>query len=142
MKKSLIGFSALVLMLGALSAQAEVHFKDLSFKDAQAQAKKEHKIIMIDYYTNWCRWCKQLDKDVYAKDEVGFYADSNIVSLKLNAEQGEGVTLARDSKIMGYPTIIFYNENGEEIHRQVGYQVAKDFLVTLHTAVSKNKHAN
>lgn len=133
---------ALALVASAVTARAEVHFKDLAFKEALAQAAKEHKIVMIDYYTNWCGWCKKLDKDVYAKDDVGNYADSNIVSLKLNAEQGEGVELARNSKIMGFPTIIFYNEKGEEIHRQVGYQVSKDFLVTMHAAVSKNKHAN
>ncbi len=142
MKKGLIALTALALGFGAVTAQAEIHFKDLAFKDALAQAKKEHKIVMIDYYTNWCGWCKRLDKDVYAKDDVGGYADSNIVSLKLNAEVGEGITLARNSKIMGYPTIIFYNENGEEIHRQVGYQSAKDFITTMHTAVSKNQHAN
>lgn len=139
MKKS-IGFLVVAaFMASAAIAHAEVHFKDIPFKDALALAKKEHKIVMIDYYTTWCGWCKKLDKDVYSKDDVGEYADSNIVSLKLNAEQGEGAELSKSARIQGFPTIIFYDPAGEEIHRQVGYQVPKDFIATLQTAVRKYK---
>jgi thiol:disulfide interchange protein len=117
---------------------AEVHFKDLAFADAMKQAKKEKKIIMVDYYTTWCGWCKRLDRDTYSSDELGKYADDNIVSLKLNAEAGEGIGLARQSNITGYPTIIFYNADGKEIHRVVGYKPAPGFIQEMMKAVDKN----
>ncbi|HET9136722.1 MAG TPA: thioredoxin fold domain-containing protein [Candidatus Kapabacteria bacterium] len=142
--KKYFAASALVVVIlaAAVYAYAEVHFKNASFKEAQALAAKEHKIIMVDLYTDWCGWCKRLDKDTYSTEEVGSYADANFISLKINAERGEGVTLAKNGKVQGYPTIIFYNEKGEEIHRLVGYQRPADFLATLKAAVAKGQSSN
>ena len=93
---------------------------------------------MVDYYTSWCGWCKRLDRDTYSSDEIGKYADENIVSLKLNAEAGEGIGLAKKSGISGFPTIIFYNADGKEIHRVVGYKPAPGFMQEMMNAVDKN----
>src|SRR5689334_14727873 len=107
MKKLLTFVFAALVLTTSTGTYAEVHFKDLSFADALKQAKKEKKIIMVDYYTTWCGWCKRLDRDTYSSDELGKYADDNIISLKLNAEAGEGIGLAKKSGISGYPTIVF-----------------------------------
>lgn len=139
MKKSIVFLVVAAFVAMTNVAQAEVHFKDIAFKEALTLAKKQHKIVMVDFYTTWCGWCKKLDRDVYATDDVGAYADSNIISLKLNAEAGEGAELARDCKLQGFPTIIFYDTDGAEIQRQVGYQGPSDFLATLQTVVQKNK---
>ncbi|MEP7234003.1 MAG: thioredoxin fold domain-containing protein [Ignavibacteriota bacterium] len=138
MKKISAIVVALVLFASLPTSFAEVHFKDLGFADAMKQAKKEKKIIMVDYYTTWCGWCKRLDRDTYSSDELGKYADENIVSLKLNAEAGEGIALAKSSGISGYPTIIFYNSDGKEIHRVVGYKPAPGFIQEMMKAVDKN----
>jgi thiol:disulfide interchange protein len=139
MKKLFALFITLAFVMTSSASFAEVHFKNISFQEALKLAAKENKIVMIDYYTSWCGWCKRLDHDVYSQDNVGGYADSNIISIKLDAENGEGVQLSRAARIQGYPTIIFYNSSGHEIHRQVGYQKPLDFLATLATAVGKNK---
>ena len=130
---------ALVLAITASSTltYAEVHFKDLAYAEAKKLAKAEKKIIMIDYYTDWCGWCKRLDRDTYSSEELGKYADDNIISLKLNAENGEGSDLAKKSGIQGYPTIIFYTAEGKEIHRVVGYKKAPDFMQEMMKAVDK-----
>ena len=94
---------------------------------------------MVDYYTTWCGWCKRLDRDTYSSDEIGKYADENIISLKLDAEKGEGNTLATKSKISGFPTIIFYNAEGKEIHRVVGYKPAPAFIQEMMKAVDNNE---
>jgi thiol:disulfide interchange protein len=137
MKKLLTLFAA-VLLFGS-SAFAEVHFKDVSFADALKQAKKEKKIVMVDYYTTWCGWCKRLDRDTYSSDELGKYADENIISLKLDAEKGEGTGLAKKAGVQGYPSIIFYNADGKEIYKVVGYKKAPDFMKDMMAALDKNK---
>jgi thiol:disulfide interchange protein len=138
MKKILVFTIAALLFGTSAISDAEVHFKDLTFADALKKAKKEKKIIMVDYYTTWCGWCKRLDRDTYSSDELGKYADGNIISLKLDAEKGEGIGLAKNSGITGYPTIIFYNADGKEIHRVVGYKKAPDFIQDMMKAVDKN----
>ena len=138
MKKLGILLGLMALMVSASVSYSEVHFKDLAFKDALKEASKGHKIVMVDLYTDWCGWCKRLDRDTYSDDTVGKYADENFVSLKINAEQGEGKDLAKSYQVSGYPTILFFNEKGEEIHRLVGYQSAVKFKETLEVAVHKH----
>ena len=137
--KKLFAIAFATLLFAASAVTAEVHFKDLKFADAMKKARKEKKIIMIDYYTTWCGWCKRLDRDTYSSEELGKYADDNIVSLKLNAEdKGEGTDLAQKAGITGYPTIVFYDADGKEIHRVVGYKPAPAFIQDMMKAVDKN----
>ena len=137
--KKIIAFATASLLFASSSITlAEVHFKDMAFADAMKQAKKEKKIIMVDYYTTWCGWCKKLDRDTYSSDEIGKYADDNIISLKLDAEKGEGSDLAKKSGISGFPTIIFYNGDGKEIYRVVGYKPAPSFIQEMMKAVDSN----
>jgi hypothetical protein len=50
--KKIVGFLAFAVLLGASSAAfAEVTFANLSFAEALKQAKKENKLVMVDYYT-------------------------------------------------------------------------------------------
>lgn len=135
--KKLILFSVFMLAVSAL--RAEITFSDLSFDAAIEQAKKTKKVVMVDYYTDWCGWCKVLDKKTYTDAEVSKYANSDFVSLKVNAEKGEGVALSKKSKVQGFPTIVFYNENGEEVHRVVGYQEADKFLQSMKIAAANSE---
>ena len=135
--KKIVGFFAFALIVSLTTASfAEVTFANISFAEALKQAKKENKLVMVDYYTTWCGWCKVLDKKTYSDKTVGDYADANMVSLKIDAEKGEGIELVRKSKIEGYPTIIFYDGDGKEVSRVVGYVAANGFLERMKMAVS------
>lgn len=115
-------------------AVAQVKFDDISFADAQKQAAKEKKLIMVDYFTDWCKWCHVLDQRTYIDREVGKYANEHFVNLKINAEKGEGIALAKKNGVQGYPTIAFYDAKGKEVSRVVGFQDAEKFLRSLKTA--------
>ena len=106
----------------------DIEFAKGTYKDMLAKAKAENKIVMIDFFTDWCKWCVELDKKVYTNDEVSGYANKHQVNWKLDAEKGEGVDLAKKYGISGYPTIVFVDADGKEIDRIVGYYPAKDFL--------------
>ena len=140
--KKIIGFLAFTALLAISSvAVAEVTFSTLTFDEAVKLAKKENKLVMVDYYTTWCGWCKVLDKKTYSNKEVGEYADAHMVSLKIDAERGEGKNLVRRSAIQGYPTIIFYDGDGNEVSRVVGFVEAKPFIERMKMAVSAKPKA-
>src|SRR5205823_6065945 len=42
--------------------------------------------ILVDVYTNWCGWCKRMDRDVYSRADVQDYLSRRFVLIKLNAE--------------------------------------------------------
>lgn len=96
-----------------------------SYDEALKAAKD--KVVMIDFYTDWCGWCKKLDKDTYSNADVVKFLDQKIVPLKLNAEK-EGAELAKKHGVRGYPTILFVSGTGEVVGRIGGYMQPDPFL--------------
>ena len=89
------------------------------------------KLILIDFETEWWGWCDRLDADTYSNSSIISFAKNNLLSLKIDAEKGEGVELVKKYKVNGYPTIVFTNGNGDEIDRIVGYRPPEEFLKEL-----------
>jgi len=130
--KNIIKVSILILAFTfALSLKAkaeEIKFEKGTFKEVLAKTKSENKILMIDFFTDWCKWCVELDKKVYTDNDVAEFANTKQINWKIDAEKGEGPELAKKYAVSGYPTIVFLDGNGDEVDRIVGYLPAKDFL--------------
>ena len=56
---------------------------------ASTRAKKDHKKILVDVYTDWCKWCKVMDKETFENAVVSNIISTNFHLAKLNAEQKE-----------------------------------------------------
>ena len=84
------------------------------------QAVEEDKLVLIDFYATWCAPCKMMDQNVFSDKELGDYLNANFVNLKINAEKGNGPSLAFLYGVASYPTYIFVDENGRELVRQEG----------------------
>lgn len=113
----------LVLLAFACSDSAkQVQFleEDVTMDDILAKADDESKMVMIDFYTDWCVWCKVLDDSTYTDPEV-IELSKNFINFKVNAEKNEGRLLVRRYGVMGYPTILFINKEGIEVDRWIGY---------------------
>lgn len=63
----------------------------LSIEEVQAKSKIESKPVLIDLYTNWCYWCKVMDKKTYNNSKVISYINKHFYAVKLNAETGENL---------------------------------------------------
>jgi len=125
-------FFIIALLLISLRATAnEIQFTKGSYSEVLAKAKAENKVLMVDFYTDWCKWCVELEKKVYTNAEVADFANKNQINWKIDAEKGEGIELAKKFKVSGYPTIVFVDANGDEIDRIVGYLPVKDFFPVM-----------
>jgi thiol:disulfide interchange protein len=103
-----------------------------SYEDAVAAAKKNKQPIMIDFYADWCGWCKKLDKSTYVDKDVVALA-KEFVSLKIDADV-EG-SISSEYKVVGLPTILFIDATGKELHRVVGYRPPAAFLDEMNVAL-------
>lgn len=131
MKKNINIALFITLFIFALSFSVraeEIKFEKGTFKEVLGKAKSEQKILMIDFFTDWCKWCVELDKKVYTDKDVVEFANKNQINWKIDAEKGEGIELAKKYAVNGFPTIVFVDGNGDEVDRIVGYMPAKDFL--------------
>lgn len=72
-----------------LTAQNDI--KWMKFEDAVAMARKQPKKIFIDMYTDWCGWCKVMDRTTFADTVIEKYMNENYYAVKFDAEQKEDV---------------------------------------------------
>ncbi|MEO5593131.1 MAG: thioredoxin family protein [Chitinophagaceae bacterium] len=72
-------------------AKAE-KLKWMTLKEAQEAMQKEKRPILIDLYTDWCGWCKVMDKKTYTNPKVIAYLQQNFYPVKLNAETRDAVS--------------------------------------------------
>tara|TARA_B100001142_G_scaffold42187_3_gene38005 strand:+ start:1802 stop:2824 length:1023 start_codon:yes stop_codon:yes gene_type:complete len=101
-----------------------------------AFALSDDKIIMIDFYTDWCAPCKLLDSDTFTNEEVIQYIDNNFIPIKINAESEYGIPLYEKFKGTGYPMIIFLDKEKNEIDRFYGFYPPNDFILKLNNILS------
>lgn len=154
-------FLALFFFLGLATAftnpasttapPAEKKVKWYTWSEAVELQKTAPRKIMVDIYTDWCHWCKVMDKKTFEKKEVADYLNTHFYPVKLDAEQKADIlydgntfkyvqagrrgvhTLAYsllDGK-MSYPSIVFLNEKMERVMISAGFKNPDDFKTEL-----------
>ena len=122
----------------------------LSWNEAAtlAETDKNPKKIFVDVYTDWCGWCKKMDKDTFQNGEVAAYMEKNFYMVKLDGEGKEPIEFkgkmykfvpkgrkgyhefaaALMQGKLSYPTTIFLDEKMNMLSPVPGYQKPAPFL--------------
>ena len=140
-------FAFLLIFSSSLAAQ-EVNWLTWDEAYALSQTDENPKKVFVDVYTDWCGWCKKMDKDTFQNPEVAAYMNANFYMVKFDAEGKEDITY--DGKTfkfvpsgrrgyhelaaalmqgkLSYPTVVFLDENFAMLSPVPGYQKPKPFL--------------
>ena len=70
-------------------AQEKINW--MTIEEAEAANKKEPRKLVIDVYTDWCGWCKKMDKDTFQNEKIAKYVNENYYAVKFNAEQKDSI---------------------------------------------------
>ena len=88
--KKIITFIFIVAF--SLNANAQEKVNWISFEKAIEINKKDPKPFLVDIYTDWCGWCKKMDKDTYANPIIAKYINANYHAVKMDGEGKEPIT--------------------------------------------------
>ena len=142
----------LILIISHASfAQKAVQWN--TFEKAVKQAEQKPRKIFIDMYTDWCGWCKKMDKDTFSNPVIAEYLNKHFYPVKFDAERKDTVTFMGQKFVntnpqrsrhshelarsllqgkMSYPSYVFMDEELRVITVLPGYFPPEDFEPVLH----------
>ncbi len=129
------------LFVGTLQITAQNDINWVSFEKAIEKSKENPKPILVDLYTDWCHWCKVMDKKTYADNEIIKYINNNYYAVKMNGEgkedinfQGKTFKFVQEGRSkyhqlaaaimkgkMSYPSTAFFDTDQKLIQTVPGY---------------------
>ncbi len=125
----------------------EEAIKWLSWEEAMALSGKEKKKILLNVYTDWCGWCKRMDKATFQEPNIARYINDNFYPVKFDAEQrdeleykGKTYKYVKNSQRgyhelaaellkgrLSFPTVVFLDEDLNVIQSIVGFKTPQQF---------------
>ncbi len=135
----------MLLVLSASGIASElIPFKDTttSWDNIKAIAAQEKKLIFIDAYTDWCSWCKVMDRETFSDTAVANFMNEKFVPVHYEMETGFGLIMSAKYRVNAFPTFLIFTPDGKLVHRIVGYHKSKEFLEKLNSSLDPSKQEN
>ncbi len=102
------------------------------------QAKLKRKYVLADIYTDWCGWCKRLDRDTFSNPQMMTYLNSKYLCAKINAEGNEeGRQVAAKYRVSGFPCALVFDPSGKFIGKLPGYYKPDEYQQALEGLIKK-----
>jgi thioredoxin 1 len=93
------------------------------------QAKSTNKSIFVDFYADWCAYCKEMDEVTYTDPQVKEKLTQNYVLLKVDVD--ENPELSSKYQAYGLPTMLILDSKGNEVKRISGFQSPEQLLTQI-----------
>ena len=124
--KYLILLMVFSVLLSCSNDLKEVNFQKLTLEEAFEKAKQEEKLVMVDFFSKTCSPCWKLLRTVFQNENYGPFINKNFISLKITPENENNNKIKKQYHVWGLPTVIFFNDDGDEIDRICGYEGKKE----------------
>ena len=122
--------------------QEQLQVKSLVFNDALAKARSEDKPIFLEFYTDWCPYCRKFQKETVNDRKVARMLAKNFVYVRFNAEDSKNrvkfdgksfshVELTQAFGITSYPSLVFLDSKSQPITMLAGFVPPKQFATVL-----------
>ncbi|XCN75113.1 MAG: thioredoxin family protein [Candidatus Electrothrix aestuarii] len=113
--------------------------KASSFKKIEKAAKKKNKPYILFFYTDWCGYCKKMNKNYLSKEKIQHIL-SKYYRIKINPEKGEAEgNLAQKKGVQGFPDFRVVHPSGISIKvhpfKRSGSLTVKEFIQELEAAL-------
>ena len=131
--KKLIVFLAITFTTTSSYSQS-IQFSSISWRDALAKAKREHKPLFVEVYTTWCTYCRQMERDVFTVKETGDYYNTRFINVRYDALQSDGMQVRKNYALSGFPTFLYLDPDGLVLVKTAGFQPVNKFISNADSA--------
>jgi thiol-disulfide isomerase/thioredoxin len=127
---------SLLFCLSVFHVKAQsVSWHSGNFEDAINKAKSDNKYVFVDCYTDWCTWCKVMDKETFTDPQTSDFMNNQFISLKLDMEKPEQAELGAKYRVRIFPSFLVFNSEGTLVYRIHGFRKAPDLMHELNKAM-------
>ncbi|MEH3115298.1 thioredoxin family protein [Pedobacter terrae] len=132
---------------GYAQTSAKLTIIDQDYEQAKLESKKQHKLLLIDFFTTWCVPCKYLDEAVFKNANLSEELAKNFVVLKYDAEKDKNHQLSLKYHIRMYPSAVVLNENKLVVNRMYGTggsdkDMTKNYMAFINTSIENHSRKN
>lgn len=123
----------------------------LNVRDLENAQQSDKRKVMVDLYTDWCGWCKRMDKATFQHKKIANILNEKFHAVKFDAEDGEKINFKGEDHLfvksgrkgfnqlahkfangrLSYPTIAFLDEDLNRINSFPGYKAPGQFDALL-----------
>jgi thioredoxin-related protein len=113
----------------------------VAFAEQFKQARQDNRFVIVDFYTDWCKWCKVLDEKTYPDPKVQElltkhfvfvkYNPENVISYDFNGTKADGQEVAKSFNVTGYPTTCFIDKDGYVVGTFAGFVPPETYVKIL-----------
>jgi len=122
-------FLVLLCLLAPIASAGDIAWQS-DYATALKKAKQTDRLIMLFIYSDWCPYCRQLNKVTYP-DPTVIARTRQVIPVKVNGETKEARPLAKRFGFLGYPTILFIDRN-EQIQGKIpGFEGPETFAADI-----------
>ena len=109
---------------------------EVRFADVLAQAKRENKRVLVDFWATWCHACIQMNKTTLRDTRIGNLLNYTFVNYSVDMDHDpDGKELVEKYKIQAFPTYLILNPDGTVYNRVVGSNPVEPFAKALTDAL-------
>ncbi|MCI0515000.1 thioredoxin family protein [candidate division KSB1 bacterium] len=112
------------------------------FNSGLQKAASQNKPILVDFYTDWCHWCKVMDEKTFHDPKVAQKLQQDFIAVRINAEDRDktvtykgqtysNIQLTQAFRITGYPSLGFLDAKGDAITVIPGFIPPETFINIL-----------
>lgn len=83
--------SVLLVFFGSFISPKKEKVLWLTVEELQVAFKKQPRPVLVDVYTDWCGWCKVMDRETYSNNQVATYINEKYYAVKFNAEMKDSI---------------------------------------------------
>ena len=146
----------LIILFSSLAVAQDNDINWLSFEELETELIKKPKKVLVEFYADWCVYCKKMEQSVFSKSEIKALLDKDYYAVRFNVETNDTIVFGgktfvnknsgkrrfayheipellagREKKTLELPATVILDENFEITDRYYRYIPPKEMLSIL-----------